>query len=97
MLVCLPSAEGEVASWSCLNDINAMPFSSRLLITIKMTLALFTKAFDTKNTACLISISKAEDKNELIIISLSGASVVPVGVHYLSRASLLAFNHAGIN
>lgn len=55
------------------------------------------QAFDTKNTACLILISKAEDKNELIIISLSGAGVVPVGVHYLSRASLLAFNHAGIN
>lgn len=55
------------------------------------------QAFDTKNTACLILISIAEDKNELIIISLRGASVVPVGVHYLSRVSLLAFNHAGIN
>lgn len=41
--------------------------------------------FDTKITAYLILLSIVEDDKELIIISLSGACVVPVGVYYHSH------------
>lgn len=94
MFVYLQSTEAEVASWSCLNDVNVLQQPSN---HFQNDLFYSPRHLTQKNTACLILISKADDKNVLIIISLSGACVVPVGVHYLSRASLLAFNHAGIN
>lgn len=67
-----------------------MPFTKRLLIFCQKDLFCSASIWHTRTHTkkkSSMSVFK-EDRNKWIIISLSAASIVPVGVYYLSHASL---------